>query len=148
LRNADKDEQTAEQLFQQLQQDEQTLKQELQEVRKAIIEEAQLNQEEIQELKQNLSGDENIFKETKQYLEPLAQKEQQKMTPEGKSSYKPDDAKKAEKIIEDIGEIENEFGAVDKHLEKLLKVKKLEEQGEEDAANKLANMWEEVSGSA
>lgn len=146
LREADSGEGAAEDHFGTIQKKEQNLGKEIKEIQSAITQEAQLNQQEIQELREDITGDQKLLKEIKSTLEPLMEKELEIEESEHQSDeHKRHNIKQA---VDTVGDLEDGMKNIDKQLEKMLKMKRLEEQGEEDAADQLASMWEDMSQSA
>jgi hypothetical protein len=148
LREADGAESTAEEHYSNMDNKAQRLAQELQEVDSAINDEAQLNKEEIQELKEDLTEDKKLFKEIKQRLEPLVKERVQTSTDGPGRASKTDRSQEAEEIVGELETLEEGMKSINQQLEKMIKFKTLEEQGEQEAINKLSEMWQKVSQSA
>lgn len=136
LRQTEQEVNTATEWEQRLEQDEQKLGELLTRVDEAIKEEEQLGKAEIQELQQDITGDQKIFKEIKEFLEPMLRKEH-----EGEQDST------AKQIVSKINSIEGELNGIDNHLEKLLKVKKIEYQEEEQASEAVENIMTKINRS-
>ena len=128
LRTEKQEVQSAQNLFSTMQEEERRIEQKLEQLKQEIDKEVEMEVEEIKEIKQDIQELSKIMNEMKSQIEPIAEKEVQKLDKVGggEAEYGGKRKEIANDILSSLNEIEKEEMQLEKHLEKILQLKQSE----------------------